>query len=79
MNSQNPQLMLTLGSLGFVTDGSTNPGPGLRRNFRGESMANQMRPPAMCGMDALTVFPGAPSGIAQSLARLAPVDGGEVG
>ena len=74
--------MLILGSEGLVTAGSTRPGAllggfaGLRRKVRVLSTENQMRLPARCGTVTVTVFPGAPSGIAQSWARGAPVDEG---
>ena len=67
------------GSEALVTEGSTRAGPGLSKKVRVLSTENQMRLPARWGTVTVTVLPGAPSEIAQSLAREAPVDDGEVG
>lgn len=78
-------MMLMLGSEGLLGDGSTKaplelPGaPGLRRKVNGVPMENQIRPPAICGMTAEVVDPGAPRAMAQLTARGAPVEEGEVG
>ena len=79
MNSAKAQLILTFGSEGLVTAGSTRPGPGFRRNVRGWPTENQIRPPAIWGIVALTVFPGGPSEMAQLVASRAPGEEGEVG
>ncbi|KAI6751236.1 hypothetical protein HG530_014150 [Fusarium avenaceum] len=50
VNSQNPQSASKLGSVGFVTDGSTTAGPGLSRNVSGFPLQNQIRPPNICGI-----------------------------
>ena len=67
------------GSEGLVTEGSTRAGPGLSKKVSVLSTENQMRLPARWGTVTVTVLPGAPNGIAQSSARAAPVDDGEVG
>ena len=72
VNSAKAQLVFMFGSEGLVTAGSTRPGPGLMRNVRGVPTENQIRPPAICGIVALTVLPGAPRGMAQSAANWAP-------
>ena len=71
--------MLIFGSEGLVTEGSTRAGPGLSKKVRVLSTENQMRLPARWGIVTATVLPGAPNGIAQFLARAAPVDDGEAG
>ena len=79
VNSANAQLVLMLGSEGFVTAGSTRAGPGLMRKVRVLSTENQIRPPAIWGIVTFTVFPGPPRGMAQSVLSWAPGSGGEVG
>ena len=73
------QLVLMFGSEGLVTEGSTRAGPGLSKKVRVLSIENQMRLPARWGTVTVTVLPGGPNRIAQSSARAAPVDDGEVG
>lgn len=79
VNSQNPQFVSMLGSVPFVTEGSTSAGPGLSRKVRGLSTENQILPPAIWGIMTVMVLPGLPSGIAQSRARAEPMAGGDVG
>ncbi|KAK5007025.1 hypothetical protein LTR28_005770, partial [Elasticomyces elasticus] len=62
-------LTLKFGSLGFVAEGSTRPGPGLpglRRNVNGESTENHIRPPAIRGIVTVIMLPGAPRAMATS-------------
>lgn len=73
VNSQKAKFVSMFGSAGLKIDGSTRPGPGLTKNCRGLPIENQMRPPAIRGTVAVTVFPGAPSGIEMSCAIGWPV------
>jgi len=61
------------------TEGSTRPGPGFSRKVRGWLIENQIRPPAMCGIVAVTVEPGAPRGMEMLAPRGWPVEEGEAG
>ena len=63
----------------MLTDGSTRPGPGFKRNVSLSFTQNQMRPPAMCGMVTRLDVPGGPSGMLQSTAKGVPVEAGEAG
>lgn len=76
VNSAKAKEVLMLGSEGLKMEGSTSPGPGLTRNWRGVSMENQMRAPARRGMVQYTVLPGAPRAIEMFCEILVPVDEG---
>ena len=76
MNSAKPKLMLIFGSDWLKTDGSTRPGPGLTRNVKGAPIENQIRPPAILGIVAVIVLPGAPSEMDTFWVNFVPVEGG---
>jgi hypothetical protein len=67
------------GSEGFVTDGSTSPGPGFRRKIKGLLIENQMRPADILGIVAIVVEPSGPRRIVQSTARGVWTPDGEAG
>ncbi len=62
-----------------MTEGSTRPGPGLRRKVRLPSTENQRRAPARRGIVTVLLAPGAPRLMEQSAWRGAPVEDGESG
>ena len=72
VNSQNPKFTFAFGSPGLRTEGSTRPGPGFSKKVNLLSMDIQSLAPANCGTVTHTVFPGGPSGIAQSTSRGEP-------
>lgn len=63
----------------LLTEGSTRPGPGLRRNVRVSLTENQIRAPASCGIVTVVDEPGAPSGMLQLTANDWPSEEGEEG
>ena len=79
VNSAKAQWILMFGSEGLATLGSTKPGPGLSRKVKGCPIENQIRPPAMWGITALTVLPGPPSGMETLAPSEAPGALGDVG
>src|SRR5690242_8610809 len=80
VNSAKSHWRPMLGSDGLVTDGSTNPGPGLSRNVSGVPIENHSRAPASCGTVIVTgEAPEAFSGIAQSTASGLPTAEGDAG
>lgn len=79
VNSQKSQLILMLGSEGFDTEGSTSPGPGLRRNVKVLFTENHSLAPASWGIVIFLTDPGTPRGMAQFWAKAVPVEVGDVG
>ncbi len=69
--------VITSGSEGFETDGSTSPGPGLRRKTSGVFMEKKMRAEESLGIVAVVTEPGAPRRIAQSTPRGLRTPGGD--